>query len=262
MMCQMQLETRAARSLKLASRVIFSGRSTGGRVETSKSEIRNPTFDWPIYADATCAGLSVLIPLPLVDLVFETLFRRRIPGTIAKARQRPIDPDTKVALTRPVSGPLSWSGCLVMPFKVGRYILRRLWRKIIYVFAVKDSTVALTEYWHRAFLMDHMVRAGHLDHGADTDLAVRVFRHVLNEIDPSPLAGLASQTMANVGHVLRLLVRARRLGAAEVTRSLGDVLSSHWKMAEASMRATTDLYNGWYASEMERRNGPSAAIDS
>jgi hypothetical protein len=220
------------------------------------------TFDWPIYADATCAGLSVLIPLPLVDLVFETIFRRRMPGTIAKARERRVDPQTRVALARPVSGPLSPSGCLALPFKVGRYILRRLWRKIIYVFAVKDSTVALTEYWHRAFLIDHMARAGHLDHNADTDLAVRVFRHVLNEIDPSPLTGLASQTMANVRHVLRLLVRARRLGAAEVTKSLGDVLSSHWKMAEASMRATADLYNGWYASEVERRKGLNAEIDS
>ena len=26
------------------------------------------TYDWRVYADATCAGMSVLIPLPLVDL--------------------------------------------------------------------------------------------------------------------------------------------------------------------------------------------------
>jgi hypothetical protein len=128
-----------------------------------------------------------------------------------------------------------------------------LWRKIIYIFAVKDSTTALTEYWHRAFLVDHMARAGHLDQGADTDLAVRVFRHVLHEIDPSPLTGLARQTVANVRHVLRLLVRARRLGAAEVTRSLGEVLSSHWRVAESSMRETAILYNRLYAAEVAAR---------
>ncbi len=214
------------------------------------------TFDWRVFADATCAGLSVLIPLPLVDLFFETIFRRRIPGTISRLRRREVEPATRVALSRPASTPLSLSGCLAVPIIVGRYVLRRLWRKIIYIFAIKDATTALTEYWHRAFLIDHMVRAGHLDRGVDTDLAVRVYRHVLHDIDPSPLSGLARQTIANVHHVLRLLVEARRTGAAEVTRSLGDILSSHWRLAESSLRETTDLYNRWYAAEVATRKGP------
>jgi hypothetical protein len=215
-----------------------------------KSEIRNPKFEWPIYADATCAGLSVLIPLPLVDLVFETIFRRRIPGKIAKVRGSEVLPRTRIQLARPLNGSLSWTGCIAVPFMVVRYILRRLWRKIIYIFAVKDATTALTEYWHRAFLIDHMVRAGHLASGVDTGLAVRVYRHVLQEIDPSPLTGLARQTVANAGHVLRLLVRARRLGAAEVTKSLGEVLSSHWKAASESLVATSLRYNERYAAEV------------
>jgi hypothetical protein len=213
---------------------------------------KGTTFDWHIYADATCAGLSVLIPLPLVDIVFETIFRRRIPGKIARALGRTIDRATGVALARPVNELLSASGCLAVPLMIIRYILRRLWRKIIYIFAVKDATTALTEYWHRAFLIDHMIRAGHLDPDTDTTLAVRVFRHVLDQIDPSPLTGLARQTMANVQHVLRLLVRARRMGASEVTRSLGDVLASHWRVAEASLLSTAELYDGFYVAEVER----------
>ncbi|MCW8984428.1 MAG: hypothetical protein OQK55_03730, partial [Thermoanaerobaculales bacterium] len=224
---------------------------SGGLVANSKSEIRSPKFEWAVYADATCAGLSVLIPLPLVDLVFETVFRRRIPGKIARVRKSEVAPQTKVKLARPVNDALSWSGCLAMPFMIVRYVLRRLWRKIIYIFAVKDATTALTEYWHRAFLIDHMIRAGHLAPDVDTDLAVRVYRQVLQEIDPSPLMGLARQTVANVRHVLRLLVRARRLGAAEVTKSLGDVLSSHWKVASASLITTSQRYNARYAAEVE-----------
>jgi hypothetical protein len=215
-----------------------------------ETENETSLIDWSIYADATCAGLSVLIPLPLVDLVFETIFRRRMPGTIAKARDSEVSPATRVQLARPVNEALSLSGCLAVPFMVARYILRRLWRKIIYIFAVKDATIALTEYWHRAFLIDHMTRAGHLAPDVDTDLAVRVYRHVLQEIDPSPLTGLARQTVASVRHVLRLLVQARRLGAAEVTKSLGDVLSSHWKVAWASLAATSRRYNERYAAEV------------
>jgi len=217
------------------------------------NEKTDTTYDWRIYADATCAGLSVLIPLPLVDIVFETIFRRRIPRSISKARGREVPPDTKAQLSRPVNGLFSQSGCLSVPFKVLRYVLRRLWRKIIYIFAVKDATTALTEYWHRAFLIDHMIRAGHLDANVDTSLAVRVSRQVLHDIDPSPLTELARQTIANVGHVFRLLVRARRLGAAEVTRSLGEALSSHSKSAGESLVATSRLYDQRYVAEIEAR---------
>jgi len=228
-------------------------------VEVGNSNHQANDFDWRIYADATCAGLSVLIPLPLVDLFFETIFRRRISGKIAKVRGSEISAATSVQLARPINDALSWAGCLTVPFMVGRYIVRRLWRKIIYIFAVKDATAALTEYWHRAFLIDHMVRAGHLAPDTDTDLAVRVYRHVLHEIDPSPLTGLARQTVADVRHVFRLLVRARRLGATEVTKSLGEVLSSHSKVAEASMRETAILYNRWYAAEVAVRDSSTMA---
>ena len=209
------------------------------------------SFDWRIYADATCAGLSVLIPIPLLDLVFETIFRRRIPGKIAKVRESEVEPRTKIQLARPLNGSLSWSGCLVVPFMIVRYVLRRLWRKIIYIFAVKDATTALTEYWHRAFLIDHMVGAGHLAPDVDTGLAIRVYRQVLQEIDPGPLTGLARQTVANARNVLRVLVRARRLGAAEVTKSFGEVFSSHWRVASESLVTTSQRYNARYAAEVE-----------
>jgi hypothetical protein len=224
------------------------------------SEIRNPNFDWRVFADATCAGLSVLVPLPLVDLVFETVFRRRIPGTISRLHRRPIEPAVRRGLGRSLSGTLSVSSCLTVPFAIGRYVLRRVWRKIIYVYAVKDSTTALTEYWHRAFLIDHMVRAGHLEAGVDTDLAVRTFERTLRELDPSPLMGLARLTVANVGHVFRLLVRARRLGAAEVTRSLGELLASHWRAAEASMRGAASRYNELYRLSLEARHAGAPSI--
>jgi hypothetical protein len=96
-----------------------------------------------------------------------------------------------------------------------------------------------------------MVRAGHLVPDVDTDLAVRVYRQVLQEIDPSPLAGLARQTVANARNVLRVLVRARRLGAAEVTKSFGEVFSSHWKVALESLVTTSQQYNSRYAAEVE-----------
>ncbi len=222
------------------------------------NENLEPEFDWHVYADATCAGLSVLIPIPLVDLVFEGVFRRRIPSSIARYRKAPIAPDARRQFVKSLSGPLSLQGCVVAVFTVIKYILRRIWRKIIYIFAVKDAATALTEYWHRAALIDHMVRIGHLAQGADIQLAAQVFTQVLREIDPSPLIGLARETVANAHRVLRLLLRARKLGASEVTRSLGEVMSSHWRLAEASLLATTLRYNRDYAEEVRRRRTSDA----
>jgi hypothetical protein len=216
-------------------------------------ENRTAAFDWRIYADATCAGLSVLVPLPLVDLVLETVFRRRIPGRIARARDRRLAGETRRRLGRGLDGAVSLEGCFKLFFTAFRYVLRRIWRKIVYIFTIKDAATALSHYWHRAYLIDHMARAGHLEPAVDTDLAVRVFERTLREADISPLMGLARQTVANANHVVRILFRARRLGAAKVARSLGDVLASHWKGAEASLIGVGEDYNRRYQIELEAR---------
>ena len=117
------------------------GKDVERRVENSKFEIRNSKSDadWRIFSDATCAGLSVLIPLPLVDIVFETIFRRRIPVTVAKVRRREVAPEVRRRLGQGLDGPLSLSGCLAIGLATVKYVLRRIWRKIIYIFAVKDA---------------------------------------------------------------------------------------------------------------------------
>jgi hypothetical protein len=189
----------------------------------------------------------------LVDSAFEVVFRRRIPGTIARARRCVVAPEVRQRLGRSVDNPLSLQGCLTLFFASARYVVRKIWRKVIYIFTIKDAATAVSEYWHRAYLIDHMVRAGHLETGVDADLAVRVFERTLREADTSPLMGLARQTVANAHHVLRILMRARRLGAAEVARSLGEVLASHWKGAEASLVGVGADYNRRYRLALDAR---------
>jgi hypothetical protein len=225
-----------------------------------QSEIRSPNsdFDWRVFADATCAGLAVLIPLPLVDMAFEALFRRRIPGAIARARGRSLGPELHRDLGRTVERPGSLRGCLALGAAVVRFVVKRIFRKIVYILSIRDAASALAAYWHRAFLIDHMLRAGHLEPAVDTELAVRVFRQTVRATDPEPLTGLAKLTVANAHHVLRLLVAARSLGAAKMTRQLGVILGSHWDAAEASLAATAGLYDRLYRSELERRAATAA----
>jgi hypothetical protein len=233
------------------------------------AEPAEPLYDWRVFADATCAGLAVLIPLPLVDLAFEMTFRRRIPWSVARFRKRPVERVVARRLGGPLYAVVSMRGCVGAVVAAIRWVVRRIWRKIIYVLAITDAVTALTEYWHRAALIDHMVRAGHLDRGVNPELPLRVCFEVLRDIDPSPLTGAARQTVANVHHVFRLLLQARRLGAAEVTRSIAGLLTSHWDVAERSLRETTSLYNRRYATAVaaaadlhESENGGRVEDDS
>jgi hypothetical protein len=212
---------------------------------------RHTTFDWRIYAEATCAGLTALLPLPFVDLAFEAYFRRRMPATIARVRKRDLADGARRRLGRGLGKLISLEGCLAIPLGVVRYVVKKLWRKIVYVFAIADATSLVSAYWHRAYLLDHLVRAGHAAPDVDWPRSASVFEKVLAETDTSPLMGLSRQTVANVHRVFRLLVLARRRGAAEETESLSTILRSHWDAAERSLEDVAVRYNAEYARSLE-----------
>lgn len=212
-------------------------------------------FDWRVYADATCAGLSALIPIPLVDLAFERSFRRRMPVAIARVHGRPLHPSDRDHLARREWRLTGVRGCLVLPLAGARYLARVVWRKVVYVLAVADAAGLVSAYWHRAYLMDHIIRAGHLEEGADADWALVVFDRVLDETDTSPLVGLARQVAAASRRIVGLLVRARRQDSPGVTETLGEILRSHWNAAEGSLRAVALRYNALY---VQRALPPSA----
>jgi len=217
-------------------------------VSAMKSDASAHSYDWRIYSDATAAGLSALIPVPFVDLVFEAVFRRRMPSAVARVRGRELSRWDRSRLSRGDGTMLSFAGCLALPVALARYIVKKLWRKIIYVFAVTDAANQLSAYWHRAYLLDHVVRAGHLDEGADSDHAIESFRKALQDADTSPLIGVAREVIAGTHRVLRLLVRARRRGSTEDTGRLSEILADHWCAAERSLRGVTERYNELYSN--------------
>lgn len=218
------------------------------------------TFDWRIYAEATCAGLTALLPLPFVDLAFEAYFRRRMPATIARVRQRHLADGARRRLGRGLGKLVSLEGCLAIPLGIARYIVKKLWRKVVYVFAVADAVTLVSAYWHRAYLLDHLVRAGHAAPDVDWPRSAEVFEKVLAETDTGPLMGLARQTVANAHRVLRLLLRAARLGAADQTESLAAILGENWRVAEASFVALATVYNREYARSLETDPPPTITI--
>jgi hypothetical protein len=184
-------------------------------------------FDWQLYADATFAGLSLLIPIPLLDVAFEWFFRRRMARTIAKRNGRSLPPTVLSAINH--NPDAWWQGCLLAPFKLLLLFLKRLSRKLLYFLTIKEAADQLNHYWHRAFLLNYMVQRGDLD-GVETAVpALQAMHSVLKTHVSSPLTQLARQILDNVSHILRSIVRWLRRGREdEVVKSTRQTMAAHW----------------------------------
>ncbi|WP_420643448.1 hypothetical protein [Candidatus Leptofilum sp.] len=165
-----------------------------------ESDLRDEKFDWAIYVDATLAGLAILIPIPLVDLLFEWIFKRRMPQAIAKRNGRTLPPEIVRQINR---GQISCVGCLLWPLELVWLLLKRTYRTILYFLTVKEATDKLSLYWHRAYLLDKMIERGDLAHQEGAALAAQALHQVLDELTISPLTQLAQEVVANVRHILR-----------------------------------------------------------
>ena len=187
-------------------------------------------FDWLIYADATFAGLSLLLPIPFVDGLLETYFRRRMPGDIARRRGRALPVRSIRAVNRQRA--TWWPGCLLWPGQAVVYLIRNLWRTLVYILTVYDTSEKLSYYWHRAFLLDYAIGRGDLDRPAQAELAAAALHRVLETTQTSPLLNLAGeivqQARSRIGALARAIFRgARRQKTPEAGQAAGTI-AAHW----------------------------------
>ncbi len=190
--------------------------------------VPNTQFDWLIYADATFAGLSLLIPIPLLDVAFEWFFRRRMAQTIARRNGRSLPAPIIAEINRDPDA--WWQGCLTAPFKLLRLFLKRLSRKLLYFLTIKEAADQLSYYWHRAFLLNHMLRRGDLDSAETAVPALHAMHHVLKKHVSSPLSQLATQILEGVSHILRTTIRWVRRGREdEVVQNTRQTMADNWR---------------------------------
>ena len=205
---------------------------------------RTTAFDWSRYADATLAGLSVLIPVPFVDDAFEGYFRRRIPGAVARSRGRAIPAEVRAALAEEDAA--GRGGCATLPLRLTLGLLKRLSRKLLYFLTVKTATDRLSHYWYRAFLLDHMLAAGHLDDPAAARTAHRAMEQVL-AATAGPLPQVARQMVASSRNVWSALRLARRGKDSEEVREMRSQLERQWGEIAGHLGAMAARYDEAYA---------------
>lgn len=200
-------------------------------------------FDWAIYADATFAGLSVLIPIPLVDMVFEWYFRQRIGPVIGRRLGRPLNSAVIQQLNK---GDGCLGGCLSWPFKLFFELLKRISRKILYFLTVKEATDQLSYYWHRAFLLNYMIGRGYLENSVGSQTAIEALNAVLDQPDISPLNQLAGSVVSGVSHIFRTLRRARGGEEDEVVKDTRREMARKWGDFSAYFGTLTAEYEQVY----------------
>lgn len=189
------------------------------------------TFDWHVYADATFAGLAVLLPIPFIDSFFEEIFRRRMPRDIARWRGRALPQASIREINRVREG--CWPGCLLWPVEGIIFIIRTIYRNIIFVLSVYDASVKLSYYWHRAFLLDYMIRRGDLDTPVKARLAGVAMQQAMGNLQLSPFIKLAGQVIeqarTHIGALTRSVFRfLRRREATEETERTWLGIAEQW----------------------------------
>jgi hypothetical protein len=215
-------------------------------------------FDWVVYADATFAGLSILIPIPFVDALFEEYFRRRMPRDIARRRGRTLSPAVMRVVNRR-RGKGFLSGCLMLPFDLIIYVLRNLYRTIVYVLSVYDASEKLSYYWHRAFLLDYSIGRGHLDNTERAVVAGEAVQRVLETTRTSPMLNLAGQIIETARHQIRGLLRAiyrfiRRKEETAGVKRTRTTIAEQWAEFTDYLLELADRYDATYATvERERQ---------
>jgi hypothetical protein len=203
------------------------------------------SFDWPLYADATFAGLSVLIPVVIVDWLFEEFFRRRIPAAVARRRGQVLSLPIITALNRDIER--SWlATCLLLPLLGLFWLLKRLSKKILYFLTVKEATDKVSYYWHWAFLIDYALSRGHLSDQASAQIARQAMDRALQIVPTSPLRRLANQVISNVHHIFRTLRGVRRGTEDEVVQQTKSQLAAHWADFAEYFRIVAQQYDQAY----------------
>ncbi len=205
-------------------------------------------FDWAIYVYATCAGLAVLIPIPLLDWLVEEFFRRRIPATIAKRRQQNLHPFIIQELNYNEIGCLK--SCLWLPIMLFIILLKKISQKILYFLTIKEAGDKVSHYWHQAFLIDYMLTQGHLADEESARAARLAMEQVLKNVTTSPLSQLANQIIQRSRHVALTLFKFRRGNEDEVMAQTQSDMAASWANYEPYLKMVAALYDQTYQAQL------------
>jgi hypothetical protein len=200
------------------------------------------TFDWAMYADATLAGLSLLVPIPLLDNVSESFFRKRIPKSVARSRGAVLSDEVLDELGR---GEGWWAGIKGLPKALTLGLLKAISRKLLYFLTIKAANEQLGYYWLSAFLIDYAIAVGHLD-SIDTAKTAREAMKEVLEHTTTPMRQVSAQVVKRSTHLWKSL-RGSDEGLQEAVLELArEEMAAHWEEYGQYLEDAAERYDAAY----------------
>jgi hypothetical protein len=138
------------------------------------------------------------------------------------------------------------------------FVLKRISRKLLYFLTIKEATDKLSDHWHRAHLIDHILHRGHLTGDHDPRPTWQALERVLAETDTSPLRQLARKTVRGSHHVLRAVLQARRGTPETAVRRETGVLERNWNEVVGALTALVQQYE-MVRQELEHQRADAGA---
>ncbi|HEV2862728.1 MAG TPA: hypothetical protein VGX48_17060 [Pyrinomonadaceae bacterium] len=152
---------------------------------------------------AVLVGLTPLIPVPFVDDVAKSYFRRRLVRQLASSNGRALSAEELDALSKEEDGGCA-RGCLTA---VLVYPLKKIFRKVFFFLEWKRAADLTSQTYHFGYLIDHALRRGAdgrtlLDVRPAADVGAAVAA-VVREAPIKPVEGAVSATFSQSRKILR-----------------------------------------------------------
>ena len=126
----------------------------GDRRELVKAEDGGAQQQRSLLMHSVLTGLTPLIPVPLLDDLVKSYFRKRLVRSLAASAGRPLtDEELNALAAEPAGGCLG--GCVM---SVLVYPLKKLFRKIFYFLEWKRAVDLTSRTYHFGYLVGHALR--------------------------------------------------------------------------------------------------------
>lgn len=182
-------------------------------------------------AFAVLAGLCPLIPLPFIDDIALDLVRKQLVTSLFGSHKLALSPALMAALLQS-DKPNALIGCFA---SIVLYPIKKLFRKIFFVLAIKDSVDAASAVLHEGMLIRHALSSGLVDQRSLADGTASMaalnaaIRATCKQTDTRPV----NQTLRRVFTASRSALSAVATTLASAIRSKGGTRNNPESVGQA-----------------------------
>lgn len=206
-----------------------------------------------VFFYAVLGGLCPLIPIPFLDdLIIGVIRRNMVRAILGRAGLKPTD-DQVATLTHEDRGGCLM-GCLTM---VVVYPLKKIFRKIVYVLAVKDCADVASKLLHEGLLLRYAIASGLIT----TEHLHRYQHPRLEHVRAATVAACEEIDTRPINQLLRRLFSSSKGLMTDAARMLGSSIKAR-RSKPRDAEAVSEAIDAVEGAERDKLEGQVDQLDS